>query len=261
MSRCCFPLVLAGVSMLIPSFAQDPAEPAEAGVAFYLQPGASQAVPLEKIMAKLRVSRKMVTLDFAPERSPLRISETQPTFIARLAVAPRLDRDMMMILDVVTGKRTALASIGPGGLTQPMPGKLVPLEYKKFGQSSYRIRPAAPLRPGEYLLTFGDSNLAYLFGVEPDAVASQDPPSAGAPPVPKEPDPNEERLKKLDALLAKRLIQKADYETRKEEILHPAAARPVTAEDRLKKLNDLLKKGLIAKPVYDKKRAEILSEM
>jgi hypothetical protein len=61
--------------------------------------------------------------------------------------------------------------------------------------------------------------------------------------------------------LAKGLIERADYDKRKEEILHPASAKPVTIEDRLKKLDDLIKKGLIAKPEYDKKRAEILSEM
>jgi len=85
-----------------------------------------------------------------------------------------------------------------------------------------------------------------------------------APPVTeanKTDDPEQERLKKLDALLAKGLIEKADYDTRKEEILHPPLAKPVTIEDRLRKLDDLLKKGLIAKPEYDKKRSEILSEM
>jgi hypothetical protein len=42
----------------------------------------------------------------------------------------------------------------------------------------------------------------------------------------------------------------------------PATARPAeSAEDRLRKLDDLLKKGLITKAEYDKKRAEILKDM
>lgn len=34
-----------------------------------------------------------------------------------------------------------------------------------------------------------------------------------------------------------------------------------SAEERLRKLDDLLKKGLITKAEYDKKRAEILKDM
>jgi hypothetical protein len=42
----------------------------------------------------------------------------------------------------------------------------------------------------------------------------------------------------------------------------PATARPAeSAEERLRKLDDLLKKGLITKAEYDKKRAEILKDM
>ena len=42
----------------------------------------------------------------------------------------------------------------------------------------------------------------------------------------------------------------------------PSAAAPAeSAEDRLRKLDDLLKKGLITKAEYDKKRAEILKDM
>lgn len=167
----------------------------------------------------------------------------------------------MLRMDTVIGKRTALLSIGPGGLTQPMPGKLVVLEYKKFGQSSYIIRPVEPLRAGEYCLSFGNSNLAFLFGIEPGATDSPAETEPVTKEVEKQKDPNNERLKILNSLLAKGLIGKADYDTRKAEILNPPPEKPVTIEDRLRKLSDLLKKGLIGQPEYDKKRAEILDAM
>lgn len=236
-------------------------EPPDAAVPFYVEFGKPTAPNLEMHIIKPKVSRSMATGEVDGDRSSFRISEARPRFYVKLAVAPRQDRDMLILLDAVNGKRIVLLSIGPGGLTRPMPGKQIELEYKKYGQSSYLIRPVAPLRAGEYCLAFGDSNQASFFGIEPGATDAPDATEPSAKETSKTDDPNQERLKKLDALLAKGLIEKTDYDTRKEEILHPPAAKPVTVEDRLRKLDDLLKKGLIAKPEYDKKRAEILSEM
>ena len=236
-------------------------EPPEEGSPFYVEFGKPTAPNLEMHVVKLKVSRSMATVAVDANRSPFRISETRPRFYVKLAVAPRQDRDMLVLLDAANGKRIALLSIRPGGLTQPMPGKQIELEYKKYGQSSYLIRPVAPLHAGEYCLTFGNSNRASFFGIEPGA---QDSPEAREPLTKesgKTDDPNQERVRKLEALLTKGLIEKADYDARKAEILNPPPTKPVTIEDRLKKLNDLLKKGLIAQPEYDKKRAEILSEM
>jgi hypothetical protein len=254
-------LLLLTVSTVFSGFAQVMPEPLTAGVPFYLQPGAQQALPLESQLLKLKAARGIATFELDPERSPVRIAETRPRFLVKLAAVPNQDTmDQLIILDTVNGKRTARLTV-ERGFAQPMVGKQIEFEYKKFGQSSYLIRPKAPLRPGEYCFGFGISSMGYFFGIEPDAVDSAE---DKAPPVTetsKTDDPNQDRLKKLDALLAKGLIEKTDYDTRKEEILHPPAAKPVTVEDRLRKLDDLLKKGLIAKPEYDKKRTEILSEM
>lgn len=261
MSRYCFPLFLITVATVIPGFAQDMPEPQKAGVPFYLQPGAQQALALESQMVKVKAARGLATMELDPARSPVRISETRPRFLVKLAAVPNQDTmDQLIILDTVNGKRTARFTV-LGGLAQPMVGKQIEFEYKKFGRSSYLIRPLAPLRPGEYCFGFGVTSILYFFGIEQGAVDSTEDKALPVTETSKTDDPNQERLKKLDALLAKGLIEKADYDTRKEEILHPPAAKPVTTEDRLRKLDDLLKKGLIAKPEYDKKRAEILSEM
>jgi hypothetical protein len=236
-------------------------EPPEAGIPFYAEFGKRTAPNPEMHVVKLKVSRSMATVEVDGDRSPFRISEARPRFYVKLAIAPRQDREMLVLLDAANGKRIALLSIRPGGLTQPMPGKQIEVEYKKYGQSSYLIRPIAPLRAGEYCLTFGDSNRASFFGIDPGAADSPGDSEPLAQEANKTDDPNQERVRKLDALLAQGLIEKADYDARKTEILNPPLVKPVTIEDRLKKLNELLKKGLITQPEYEKKRAEILSEM
>lgn len=254
-----FQAVLALAVASLAATAQDPVEPTQVGVSYYYQRETKQLVPLEKFAATPKMVRSLLVVEFTPERSPVRLMETRPTFITKLTQAPRIERDIMLVLDTVGGKRTGLLSISPGGMPKPMPGKAVTLEYKKFGQTSYYIRPVAPLRPGEYCLTYGDSNLAYLFGVEANAIDSSPPESAAA--SDEKLSPNEQRLKKLESLLTSGLITKGDYEARKADILNPPPPKPVTVEDRLRRLEDLLKKGLIGKPDYERKRAEILSEI
>ena len=42
----------------------------------------------------------------------------------------------------------------------------VPIEIRKYGESSYRLIPSSPLAPGEYAFSFSTNNVAYAFGVD-----------------------------------------------------------------------------------------------
>lgn len=255
-----FALILVAVATVIPSCAQDITEPQKTGVSFYLQPGVQQPVQLESQTAKARMDHGLALVELSTEHSPVRIHETRPRFLIRLTTPPKPETDVLFSLDTGNGKRSVKMTV-ERGLASPMIDRQVHFEFKKIGTSSYTFRPVSPLAPGEYCFAFGISSTGYLFGIDPGAVESaEDKPSPAAEPG-KSDDPNQERLKKLDSLLAKGLIEKADYAARKEEILHPVPPKPITIEDRLRKLDDLLKKGLIGKPDYDKKRAEIISEM
>jgi hypothetical protein len=257
-------LVLAAAGGIL-GHAQEVPEPPSRGVPVYFRVGDKQVVQLEQHEFKqgrdFKVSHGMAMLQLDGDRSPVRIMETRPTFLVKAAKPP--DPRNLMRLDSGGGNRTARLVV-QGKLAWPMTGSAVEFEVRRYGQSSYRIRPLEPLAAGEYSLSPGISNSMYFFGVEPGASDTADPEAVAppaSPPATKETDPNEARLKQLEALLTKGLIEKADYDARKEEILHPAPPKPPTIEDRLKKLDDLLKKGLIGKPEYDKKRAEILAEM
>lgn len=244
--------VLAGTLLHVP----------DEGVPFYVEPGKPTAPQLERHDIVPKMMRSMVTVEVDGARSPVRISESRPMFLVKLAVPPRKDRDVIILVDSANGKRVSLLTITPGGMTKLMPGKQFDLESKAVGPNLYLIRPEAQLRPGEYLLAFGKPSPAYSFGIEPGAAQPPEPQTAPeSTPAASAENPNSERLKKLDSLLAKGLVTKADYDTRKQEILHPPQPKPVTLEDRLKKLEDLLHRGLIGRPEYEKKRAEILSEI
>lgn len=62
-------------------------------------------------------------------------------------------------------------------------------------------------------------------------------------------------------VLAEQPLQTAWASGKATSTTSAAAAPAESAEDRLRKLDDLLKKGLITKAEYDKKRAEILKDM
>jgi hypothetical protein len=262
MIRNLLPLLLATIALTSPDHAQSIAEPQRVGVPFYVQPGTSQVIPLESHSVKVKVvARDLVSFELDTEHSPVRISETKPQFIVKLGGIPNQDTtDQLILLDTVPGKRTSRFTV-VDRLAQPMVGKQIEYEFKKFGVSSYLIRPLTPLSPGEYMIGFGMTAVVYFFGIEPGATNSIEEKSSTITEAVKTDNPNQERLKKLDDLLAKGLINKADYDTRREEILHPPAPKPVTTEDRLRSLDDLFKKGLIDKADYEKKRADILSEM
>jgi hypothetical protein len=112
---------------------------------------------------------------------------------------------------------------------------------------SYRFTPLDPLAPGEYCFG-GKAAYVYTFGVDAPARTIRSTTS----------DPTTERIKTLDDLLQKGLINKDDYDKKRAEMVPPAAGG---AEARLRQLEDLYKKGLINKEDYDKKRAQILAEM
>lgn len=254
----------AGYTQTPPSFLENvlagrvPSVPDE-GVPFYVEPGKTTAPQLERHNPTWKIARSTATAEVDGARSPFRISETRPIFLVKLNVPPRRDYEVILLVDSANGKRVSLFTIA-AGMANAMPGKQFELESKTVGPNLYLIRPEARLRPGEYLIIFGKKTPAFSFGIDPGAVEIPDALAASSQATSAE-NPNSERLKKLDSLLEKNLISNADYDARKEEILHPSPAKPITMEDRLRKLDDLLKKGLIGRPEYDKKRAALLSEI
>lgn len=230
----------------------------EVAVPYYIPAARSEQLPLEKAKFQAKVSGGVITALINGERASLRIEESRPQFLVKLNVAPREERDVVLLLERAVGRRAAVMAIKPGGLTQPMPGKYMGLEYQEVGEKHYLLRPASSFKPGEYCLTFGDPNLTYCFGINEGAQESPDPVSTTAASAPSGGDDNP-RLVKLKSLLDKGLITKDDFDKRMKEISQPEV-EPSLA-DRLKRLDALLKQGLITKSEYEKKRAELLSEI
>jgi hypothetical protein len=228
-------------------------EPQIAGTPLYVQSGRKDPVPMEMHTVRAKVSRGMATIEVAGDHSSFQIGETMPYMVVKLAAAPRPDRDMIIRLDSVNAKRTALLSIRPGGLTQPLPGKQAEIIFSKIGKSSYLVRPAAPLAPGEYCLTFGVSNDAFFFGIEPGAKDNEVEKPSTSDAVHTGDGATDKRLSTLATLLSQGLIGKADYDAKRAEILNPPALVPPTLEDRLRKLDDLLKQGSDCKAGIRKK--------
>jgi len=234
-------------------------EPPLADTLYFLPPGKTELLALEQQTPILRAARSLAAADFQSPTSPFRISTTQPTFVIRRSAPPNKLIHKLMRLDSVSGKRTMLLTLGPGKVGIPLPGKDAELEYKTTTANTYLLRPIQPLTPGEYCISFGKSNLAFLFGIEPDAITPEEPAVEPRGATEPQPAPTDDRRKTLEILLQKKLITEADYRAKLAEIAAPPG--PPSVEDRLRKLDELLKKGLITKSDYQTKRAQILSEL
>lgn len=248
--------ILIGIFVILSLSAQQPSpDPPIADTLFFLPPSKAELLALEQQTATMRASRSLFAADFQGPASSFRISTTQPTFVIRRSGPPDTKFDKLMRLDSVGGKRTMLLTLGPGKTGIPLPGKDAELEYKTTNPNTYLLRPVQPLMPGEYCINFGKSNLAFLFGIEPNATTPETPNVQSRTSQ----EPPNDRLKTLETLLQKKLITEADYRAKLAEIAAPPG--PPTVEDRLRKLDELLKKGLITKPDYQTKRAQLLAEL
>lgn len=241
------PFVFLNAAAAEPSIPQPP----QAGILYYLHPETNKLLPLEQQTPAFRAVRAFIVADLQGPSSPVRVSSSRPTFVIRSTEQPDKDRNRLMLLDSVNGKRTIMMSKSGA----PLPGKDFELEFRLTSPNVYAFRPLHPVAPGEYCLPFGKANLTFLFGIDPGATAPEEPspePSAAVA------APDDKR-RILDTLLQKQLITQADYNAKLAEMAAPPAAPG--PEDRLRKLDELLKKGLISKPEYQKKRAEILAEI
>ncbi len=232
--------------------------PEQADTVYYLVPGGGKILPLERQTPTPRASRSFAAIDMQGVTSPFRVSVTQPTFVIRRATPPDKKIDRLMSLESVNGKRTLLLAVGADKFGSPLPGKSFDLELRTGGPNTYAFRPVRPLAPGEYVINFGATSVAFLFGVDAGASSPEpEPPSTAAANAAADPTTDKKRI--LDSLLQKKLISDADYRAKLAELAAPPS--PPGPEERLRRLDDLLKKGLISKPDYQKKRAEILAEI
>lgn len=239
-------------------------EPSMERVLYYIDPDGKKLTPVEPMEAKIHASRAFFTAEFAEPRAKMRLADSRPYFIIKTVTIPDSEADQMVKLDVANGKRIILLTAGKNGTGIPLPGKLVPTEFKQVAPSTFLIRPINELKVGEYAISIGKSNVAFLFGIEQGGRTRPEPiaePTANPSIEASAQNPEmKERLRTLSGLLEKGYITKSAYDKKRTEIETGVVVAP-TVEERIKRLDDLFKKGIIIKSDYDSKRAEILSEL
>jgi hypothetical protein len=156
-----------------------PAEPEYVGTVFWLNSSDGKLADLEhqspsshmKVKALGYGGGRMV-LSVKGGRSPVRLTADQQVFVVRLETNG-LDPTLLVGLDVLKAtkktREATVVSAGPmgfGGKTTAGETSLR-LTFEKYGEHSFKVRPATTLSPGEYVLrSKATGDLGYLFGVD-----------------------------------------------------------------------------------------------
>jgi hypothetical protein len=158
-----------------------PAEPEYVGTVFWLSSSEGKLAHLEHQSPSSHIKVKALgygggrmVLSVKGGRSPVRLTADQQVFVVRLETNG-LDPALLVGLDVLKAtkktREATVASVGPmgfGGAKSTARGETsLVLIFEKYGEHSFKVRPASALSPGEYVLrTKATENLGYLFGVD-----------------------------------------------------------------------------------------------
>jgi|SRR5208283_306830 len=145
-----------------------PPEPESIGVFFYFD-SASQTLkrlPREEWKRHSKAGWTSVTQDLKLDgtSSSFQISSNdKPTFIFR-ASEDSAEKAKLHRFTIKSGRREFETGKWKRRDFIPSPG--ITIDISKFGESSYKISPEAPLEPGEYALFTGDTEgVVFTFGV------------------------------------------------------------------------------------------------
>jgi hypothetical protein len=111
-------------------------------------------------------------LEIKGDKSPIRFKEGQQLEFVVLVSSQQTDPQgilQLFSLDSLNGKRQLI--LGKEGLTSAGPksvvnDKAVPFNATKYGTSSFKMRPAQNLPPGEYVLGTKDTTDGFCFAVD-----------------------------------------------------------------------------------------------
>jgi hypothetical protein len=146
--------------------AEDSADAPSIGVVYLLDASSHtlKAIPDEAWTARAG-GRDTGVIEVPGERSFVRIVDDKPTFVYKIG-NPENAHLYALTIDYKDKKKTwrwfSLVHV-VGKTRQVSPG--VPVEITKFGQSSYKLVPTQPLRPGEYAVLVGGSKV-FTFGID-----------------------------------------------------------------------------------------------
>jgi hypothetical protein len=167
--RIVFTLILLGATCVsVPvagqvNSAKNSAEPEKIGVLYYVDAATGSLTPLERQTAKVK-GRYGKTAVISGDRSPVRLTSDTPEFVVRLASGVDPAKFVLYPFEGNKSQRE-LKMVGLlGGKTSSSSG--LSCDVTQLGQSSYRIRPVAPLPAGEYGFSPNDSNDVFAFSIE-----------------------------------------------------------------------------------------------
>jgi hypothetical protein len=110
---------------------------------------------------------------FKGSRSPVRFKAGQDIeFIVRLNL-PGIEPDTLIELNVLKvskdQREIIMEKVGAMGMSSKSSNgeTLRTLNFAKYGEQSLKISPAAPLEPGEYVITTMGGQSGFLFGIDP----------------------------------------------------------------------------------------------
>lgn len=156
-------LLLGAASVNSPLAAQDKkiAEPEMIGVVYYIDSVAGSLIPLERQIAKIKSGIRFQSAQINGEKSPVRPTSQRPEFVVRLAAGVDPNKFKLTPFAKTKGKRDLklLALVGN-------PNFELLCDVTKFGESSYKIKPAKELLVGEYGFSPTDSNDVFAFGID-----------------------------------------------------------------------------------------------
>jgi hypothetical protein len=156
-------------------------EPEYAATVYWLDSAANKLVPLER--KQLNAAAKAKAFGFGGIKATMEV--TGPKSQVRFPVGQKLefvvrapqDLDPQTLAEIVTltvkknhRELTYVESKGVFGLKGAKgqgDASNQPFEAVKYGQSSIKITPAAPLNPGEYAIRAPNQAIVFCFGVDP----------------------------------------------------------------------------------------------
>jgi hypothetical protein len=143
-------------------------EPEKIG-AVYLRDPTGKLVPLERVQARWQSHRSLGVdtvihyWEIEGATSPVRLKSSQEMlFVVKLASG--IDPSVFQLFPLARKKDTRRIKNDIKNGTEYL---TLPLDVKKYGESSYSLTPANALAPGEYSLSSKQSNDGYCFGVDP----------------------------------------------------------------------------------------------
>lgn len=146
-------------------------EPTAIGIIYWLDPSNGALVQLDRENTNIKSSpgffKSSAKLRVNGVKAAMRLKPSKPEFVMQLANGVDPTKIKLYLLTVTGGKRETviLTVVAFGGAKSEL--KTLTVDVTKYGQSSYKLTPAQPLAPGEYVLVATDSTDAYCFGVDP----------------------------------------------------------------------------------------------